>query len=138
MIGRLRADAHPVGESGLCYPHPDVKRLDPKLDVVFKLLFTRKQQLLVDMLEGVLARPVSTVTVLNPGIPGELAHDKEIVLDIRVELTDGSRVDVEMQARVTPALTYRLVFYCARDYADQLNRGDTYDQLTPTTNSPLQ
>lgn len=108
------------------------ERLDPKLDVVFKLLLTREPSLLVDMLEGILGRPVRTVTVLDPDIPGELAGDKEIVLDIRARLGDGSRVDVEMQMRTRPALASRLVYYGARDYADQLGRGDDYHQLTPT------
>ena len=107
-------------------------RLDPKLDIVFKLLLTRWQVLLLDMLQAILARPIERLTILNPEILGELASDKEIVLDIRVALPDGSRVDVEMQVRAGPALGSRLVYYAARDYADQLDRGDRYDALTPT------
>jgi len=109
-----------------------MKRLDPKLDLVFKLLLTRNQALLIDMLQGILARPIEELTVLNPGIPGELASDKEIVLDIRAQLADGSRVDIEMQIRTHPALTSRLVYYAARDYADQLGQGADYHLLTPT------
>lgn len=107
-------------------------RLDPTLDVVFKLLLVRTQVLLVDMLEAILGRPIASITILNPEILGALASDKQIVLDIRVELGDGSRVDVEMQVRTAPALRSRLVYYAARDYADQLDRGDRYDALTPT------
>jgi predicted transposase/invertase (TIGR01784 family) len=112
-------------------PAPFV-RLDPTLDLVFKLLLTRTPELLVDMLEAVLARPIASITILNPGILGELASDKQVVLDIRVALHDGSRVDVEMQVRAPPALRSRLVYYVTRDYADQLDRGDGYEKLTPT------
>lgn len=49
---------------------------------------------------------------------------------MRVLLADGTRVDVEMQMRVTPELRSRLVYYAARDYAQQLSRGDTFDTLT--------
>ncbi|MCX4245755.1 Rpn family recombination-promoting nuclease/putative transposase [Paraliomyxa miuraensis] len=108
------------------------RRLDPKLDLVFKLLLTRRAELLVHMLEGVLGRPIRTVTVKNPEIPGVLASDKGIVLDLRVVLDDGTRVDLEMQIRLTPALTSRLVYYGARDYVDQLDRGDAYERLAPT------
>jgi predicted transposase/invertase (TIGR01784 family) len=108
------------------------ERLDPKLDIVFKLLLVRTQVLLVDMLEAVLGRPVSSITVLNPDILGELASDKRVVLDIRVSLSDGSRIDVEMQARTTPALRSRLVYYATRDHSDQLSPGDGYEELTPT------
>ncbi len=107
--------------------------LDPTLDLVFKLLLTRKPALLRDMLEAILGKTIRTLTVLNPGIPGELSRDKAIILDIRALLDDGSRVDLEMQIRVTAILPARLVYYGARDYADQLARGNDYDRLTPTT-----
>jgi predicted transposase/invertase (TIGR01784 family) len=113
--------------------HRPVQRLDPTLDLVFKLLLTREPALLRDMLEGILERPIRALNVLNPGILGEQASDKGIVLDIRVQLDDGSRVDVEMQIRITAALASRLVYYGARDYSDQLGRGDKYHLLTPTT-----
>ena len=74
-----------------------MNRLDPKIDVVFKLLMTRKPELLQDMLQGILERPIHHLTILNPDILGELAGDKEIVLDIRVALAQGPRVDIEMQ-----------------------------------------
>jgi predicted transposase/invertase (TIGR01784 family) len=112
--------------------HRPVDRLDPKNDLVFKLLLTREPALLCDMLEAILARPIRDATVLNPTIPGQLASDKQIVLDIRTALDDGSRADLEMQVRLVPAQTSRWVYYSARDYADQLDRGDAYDQLTPT------
>jgi predicted transposase/invertase (TIGR01784 family) len=107
-------------------------RLDPTLDLVFKLLLTRTPVLLVDMLEATLARPIARITILNPEILGELASDKQVVLDIRVALHDGSRVDVEMQVRTAHALRSRLVYYVTRDYTDQLGRGDGYEALTPT------
>lgn len=106
--------------------------LDPRNDVVFKLLFTRTPQLLHAMLEAVLATSITGATVLNPELPGDLSGDKSIVLDIRVELANGARVDVEMQVRVTPELPGRLVYYAARDYAQQLSRGEHFDELTPT------
>jgi predicted transposase/invertase (TIGR01784 family) len=109
-----------------------VTRLDPKNDLVFKLLFTREPALLLDMLEAILARPIRDVSVLNPGIPGERPRDKHVVLDIRVALDDGSRADVEMQVRLVSALVSRLVYYGTRDYGAQLRRGEGYDQLTPT------
>ncbi len=106
--------------------------LNPQLDVVFKLLFTRNQQLLVAMLEAVLGEPIGGVTVLNPTLPGDLSVDKIIALDILAELLDDRRVDVEMQIHVTDEMAPRLLYYGAREYAGQLARGDDYDQLRPT------
>ena len=107
--------------------------LDPTLDVVFKLLLLRERLLLVDMLQGVLARPIGTPTVLNPGILGQQVHDKQVTLDLRVRLADGSRADLEMQRRTPANLASRLVYYGSRDYADQLVRGNDYSQLAGTS-----
>lgn len=109
-----------------------VELLDPTLDVVFKLLLTSEEALLRDMLESVLGRTVRAITVLDADIPGELVGDKTIILDIRAQLDDGTRVDVEMQVRVPPTLRGRLVYYGARDFSAQLARGDGYERLTPT------
>ncbi|MBX3234401.1 MAG: Rpn family recombination-promoting nuclease/putative transposase [Labilithrix sp.] len=106
--------------------------LDPKLDVVFKLLFTRYEMLLRNMLEAVLNREIADLEVLNPQIHGERSGDKAIQLDVRVRLIDGTRVDVEMQLRAEDALVERLVYYAAREYSGQLERGGQYNDLTPT------
>jgi len=110
-----------------------VTRLDPRIDVVFKLLLVRNEELLTDMLECTLGRPVGKPTILDPTIPGERVRDKRSILDLRVSLPGGSRVDLEMQARRTPALESRFLCYAARDYGDQLRRGEGYERLTPTT-----
>jgi PD-(D/E)XK nuclease family transposase len=110
-----------------------VARLDPTLDIVFKLLLLRERALLVDMVQCILRRPVHGLTVLDDSIYGELAGDKKVEFDIHVALPDGSRVVLEMQVRAGPSLIARLVFYGARDYANQLLSGEDYHLLTPTT-----
>ena len=86
--------------------------LDPKLDVVFKLLFAHPnhRDILISLLTAVLQPPAPIVdaTVLNPEIPKELPDDKGAVLDIHVHLADGRHVDVEMQAALHPGLIQRI------------------------------
>jgi hypothetical protein len=94
-----------------------MRRLDPKLDIVFKLLFLRNPGLLRSLLEAVLDRTVTDFEVLNPEVPGEFPADKAIVLDTRVRLDGGERVDVEMQARGNAFLAERFLFYATRDYS---------------------
>ncbi len=67
--------------------------LDPKLDVVFKMLFAAEgnEHLLVSLLTAVL-RPCSAIAhvqVANPELPKELASDRGVRLDVLVELEDG-------------------------------------------------
>lgn len=109
-----------------------MRRLDPKRDVVFKAMLLRERRLLVDMLQGVLARDVGVADILDADVPGDQVGDKDVELDIRAVLDDGSRADVEMQVRAVSALKPRLTYYTARDYTTQLRRGDDYHLLTPT------
>src|SRR5690606_14426427 len=106
--------------------------LDPKLDLVFKRLLTQREELLQAMLEAVLDERISELVVLNPEIPGDITAAKTIVLDVRVRLGDGRRVDVEMQMRTRPGLASRVLYYASRDYGGQLERGQGYEWLTPT------
>ena len=89
--------------------------LDPKLDVVFKLLFAAPQnrELLVSLLTAVLqpACPIASVDVLNPELPKDLPGDRGAVLDLLVKLSDGRLIDVEMQADRHDGLRSRALYY---------------------------
>src|SRR5690606_29723979 len=84
------------------------------------------------MLEAVLDTPIGSFELLNPEIPGDLTSDKAIVLDVRVLLGTGERIDVEMQIRRAPTLVGRLIYYAAKDFSNQLVAGQDYDHLTAT------
>ena len=113
--------------------HP--RTLDPKLDVVFKLLFAdqRNRPLLISLLSAVLQpkQPIREAEVLNPKIERETLAEKGAVLDIRVQLQDGRQVDVEMQVAPHPGLRERVLYYWARLYVAQLHPGDLHTQLQP-------
>jgi predicted transposase/invertase (TIGR01784 family) len=106
--------------------------LDPKLDIVFKMLFGHpdNRELLVSFLTAVLrpSSPIRAVYVesepLKPAV-----NDKEIALDIHVELVDGQQINVEMQSEPRPCRRERALYYWARMHAGQLDRGDGYNQL---------
>jgi len=109
------------------------KTLDPKLDIVFWMLFGAEQnrELLISLLNAVLspAAPIEAVEVL-PTQPERLAaSDKSISLDVRVRLQGGEQVDVEMQSQRRPALRERALYYWARLFTGQLRRGDPYTAL---------
>jgi predicted transposase/invertase (TIGR01784 family) len=109
-----------------------VARLDPTLDVVFKLLLTSEPELLADMLEGVLARPVGVPCIIDAAIPGDRVGDKKVIFDLHAKLADGTRADVEMQRHPASDLLPRLIYYGTRDYSIQLRRGNGYELLTST------
>jgi len=109
--------------------------LDPTLDVVFKLLLTRpkSQDILIALLTAVLrpAKPIVKVKILNSEMPKEGEPEKGIWLDIAVELEDGTRLDIEMQCVKRPAFRLRALYYWARLFGSQLQRGEEYQALRP-------
>jgi len=97
------------------------------------MLFGAEQNraLLISLLNAVLSppAPIESVEVL-PTQPEKLAiGDKNISLDVRVLLESGEQIDVEMQSQRRPALRERALYYWARLYTGQLQRGDPYTAL---------
>jgi predicted transposase/invertase (TIGR01784 family) len=109
--------------------------LAPTNDVVFKLLFGAPDSrgILTALLTAVLEppSPIVVVEVLNPEIPRELVDDKGIALDLHVRLADGRHLDVEMQTTTHRAFRARALYYWARTFGAQLERGESYRQLRP-------
>ncbi|MBN9427424.1 MAG: PD-(D/E)XK nuclease family transposase [Burkholderiales bacterium] len=83
-------------------PAPEL--LDPKNDLVFKLLFAHRLDLLADLINAVRSDqpPVDVVEVLNPRIEPEELTGKLIVLDVLARDAAGSLYGVEMQVRHQP------------------------------------
>ena len=108
----------------------------PTNDVVFKLLFSKPEnsELLISFLTAVLkpARPIQSVQILNPELPKDTAVNKTIILDVMAKLSDGSKIDVEMQVDDRKNLRKRIPFYLARLHQSQLDPGDPYHKITPT------
>jgi predicted transposase/invertase (TIGR01784 family) len=108
-------------------------RLDPKLDIVFWMLFGAEQNrhLLVSLLNAVLQPPApiewAEVQHAEPERLG--VDDKSIALDVRVRLANGEQIDVEMQSQRHPALRERALYYWARLYVGQQQHGSPYTDL---------
>jgi predicted transposase/invertase (TIGR01784 family) len=108
-------------------------RLDPKLDVVFRMLFgaAQNRHLLLSLLNAVLQPPApiewAEVQHAEPERLG--VDDKSIALDVRVRLASGEQIDVEMQTQRHPALRERALYYWARLYVGQQQHGSPYTDL---------
>ena len=110
-----------------------METLNPRLDVVFKLLFAaeRNRGLLIALLNDVL-RPKEafvSVEVINPEIEKYAHDDRGVVLDILVAHTDGTRSNIEMQAQNRGSIEKRALYHWARLYRDGVKRGDDFDRL---------
>jgi predicted transposase/invertase (TIGR01784 family) len=107
--------------------------LDPKLDLVFKLLLQDDVELVQSMIEAVLTLPgpITSLEILNPEPLRHTVHDKGVILDVRVDVKGLGRVDIEMQGANAAGTANRFLYYWAREYAQLIKRGNEYLDLTP-------
>ena len=106
--------------------------LTPKNDVVFKRLFGKvgNERLVKDFLEAILDMKIENVilgkeTQLLP----EKVDEKLGILDVRVDLSDGTAIDIEMQKINSGDIEKRFTYYLNRLYLSGLEKGKSYDTL---------
>ncbi|QTA86931.1 Rpn family recombination-promoting nuclease/putative transposase [Desulfonema magnum] len=109
--------------------------LTPRLDFVFKKLFTQDTEILTDLVNCVLDLPgdrqILSVEVRNPAILPEELTKKFIILDIRATDDQNRHYDIEMQVRRYASYSKRILYYLSRMYSEQLESGEDYETLRP-------
>ena len=110
-----------------------METLNPRLDVVFKLLFAAEQnhELLVALLNAVLRpeTPFISVEVINPGIEKDALDQRGVVLDMLVVRGDGTRSNIEMQVQDYEVTQQHILYHWACTYG--VVRGDESDAFNP-------
>ena len=105
-------------------------------DIVFKQVFGQEESkpILRVFLNDVLGLNIESpdqITLLNPTINPKQLDDKMCILDIRVQLSDRSNVDVEIQVLNRHNMELRALYYTCQLYSKQLHSGDDYAQAAP-------
>ena len=105
-------------------------------DLMFKTYFTRDENLLRSLLKTFLPLPsdkeIKKIDILNPEIPPEVEKKKQIILDLKLELNTGEKINVEMQSAYKKGFLSRILFYWARLYTEGFKQGKEYEKLHPT------
>jgi predicted transposase/invertase (TIGR01784 family) len=70
--------------------------------------------------------------ILNPHLDRETVADKACVLDVKAKDLSGQRFNVEVQVSRDPDYINRSLYYLARLFSEQLERGQGYDQIRRT------
>ena len=73
-----------------------------------------------------------SLILTDPSLYTPFVKDKQVVLDLNVQLNTGEKVDVEMQAINKQAFVERTLFYWARLFTKGLEKSGTYDKLCKT------
>ena len=111
--------------------------IDPKVDYAFKRVFAGSESadILPNLLNAVLMWPsdkrVTSVEILNPFSQKETLEDKQIILDIKARDKHGDVFLIEMQMVARPLFPERLLFYLAKNYAQQLVESEDWKLLRP-------
>lgn len=114
------------------------KLMDLKIDYAFKQFFgsEKNKELTVVFLNAILQRTghdtVKEITFINKEYDGQYVDDKQSRLDIVVRTQDGNLINIEVQISNDNSMMKRTLFYWARLYNSQLQRGKGYHTLLPT------
>ncbi|MDO5396490.1 MAG: Rpn family recombination-promoting nuclease/putative transposase [bacterium] len=105
----------------------------PKIDIIFRMIFgdIKNRDMLKRFISDVLSIPYDDIVdleILNVEIPPDTVDGKLSRMDIRLSLKYHV-VDIEIQLRNNGDTEERFLFYWARNYSEDLKRGDTYSQI---------
>ena len=116
-----------------------VKLLDPKLDAIFQILFSKANpEIVKSFLSTILDVPITNLennTVdldLNKILERTYPEDKIGVLDVRISINDEIEIDLEIQMAHKDMLIERILWYWAKLYSEQLKVSDKYKKLKKT------
>ncbi|MBD5529551.1 MAG: Rpn family recombination-promoting nuclease/putative transposase [Lachnospiraceae bacterium] len=105
--------------------------IPPKSDLAFKELM-RSEDVRRHFISDVLGIPpenIKTVRLENPFLSRRSRQEKQCILDVRMQLNDDSRINVELQIRRLAYWDKRSLYYLAKMYTDDLFSGQRYDRL---------
>jgi predicted transposase/invertase (TIGR01784 family) len=111
------------------------KFLDPKNDFAFKKIFgtERNKDILIHFLNDIVTRGVRPaikhVTFLKTIQDPEVAIKKTSIVDILCEDESGTRYIVEMQVVKFKGFHKRAMYYAAKAYTSQMEKGEKYEDL---------
>lgn len=108
--------------------------LKPKVDVVFHALFRdENKQLTEALISDIIGQKIKVKTTdLNRHLDIKVAQQKLGVMDLRTELEDGTKCNIEIQLDMQEHENERFLYYWANAYSRQLKRGEEYEQLHKT------
>ena len=103
----------------------------PTIDFCFKELMCNSKVRLgfIAAVLGVDPASIRSTALVPTELPRESPDDKLGILDVMVELDDGSKLNMEMQVPYFEYWTNRVLFYECKIYISQIKKGESYESL---------
>ena len=111
--------------------NPDNFIMLPTVDFCFKELM-KNPKVRQGFVAAILGRDPKTIRqtqLMNTELHREFEDDKLGILDVLIELDDGSWMNMEMQVPYFQFWANRVLFYVGKTYTGQIQKGDDYDKL---------
>ncbi len=110
--------------------------INPKTDFAFKKIFgsAGSHGILRSFLNAVLYEGlprIASLEIVDPYSIPRLEGMKDSYLDVRAVLDDGQHVIIEMQVLNVPGMEKRVLYNAAKEYSNQLIKGQDYRLLNP-------
>ena len=108
------------------------KKLSPKLDVVFHMLFgePKNENITKKFIEDVLGEKINKIELdKNPYLWGNQADDKLGIIDVKAQIDDKNMVDIEIQRKDKDYFLERILLYWSKLYEKQIQKAETYKEL---------
>ena len=108
--------------------------ITPMWDCVFKKVFSLKDNRasLINFLSAITKLPeneLENLTLVDPNEFGERIENKNGILDLKIELTNGKIIGIEVQVCMTADMSERLIHRQSTIYAGQLELGEDYSEV---------
>ena len=71
------------------------------------------------------------LTIMDSSLYPEISTNKQIVMDLRVQLNTGEKINVEMQSVLKKGFLNRVLFYWAKLWTEHLRKAEDYHHLCP-------
>ena len=112
----------------------ETMRFTVRNDYAFKKLFGRKENedILAEFLSlvtGMAQRDFKEIRIEDPLLLPQALEKKAGILDLKLRLADGRKINIEIQNYWTDFFPRRSLYYWADMYAGDLEKGEKYDQL---------
>ena len=107
--------------------NPEIPELEEAKNKQKQLIEKNQEKNLTDNNET-----TKELSFLDSSLPVENREGKRVFLDLRVKLSTGEDINVEVQTTYKKHFLNRILYYWAKLHSQSLKEGEGYDKITPT------
>jgi predicted transposase/invertase (TIGR01784 family) len=104
-------------------------------DFIFSSIFGKKgnEEILKNLVEAIIKENIQSLEIIdNTKLEKKMKEDKLGILDIKAILSNGTKVNIEMQMVNKHDIVERTLFYWAKLYVEGVKEGENYKDLPKT------